>query len=191
MASLADIAAYGAAYEQVDVDAFLDMDFGGRRVELDNGVLFVLESVPLEHAAITANIIATLGGRLRGTGCRAYGSKLAVQTGPRTIRYPDVSIFCRPFADDGARNKLVGEPRAIFEVLSPSTVKLDERTKLPEYMALADVQDIVLVDPETRRVRHVRRTGPHGWSDQWVDAGAISLASVGLDLALDDIFAHD
>ena len=68
---------------------------------------------------------------------------------------------------------------------------LDERTKLPEYQALAEVQEIVLIDPETGRVRHVRRTGPNGWSDEWVDTGAIHLASVGLDLSLDDIFATD
>lgn len=179
------------AYGKVDIDAFLDMDFGGRKAELDDGVIFMMAGGGMEHAGVAANIIASLHPRLRGTGCRPFGSDLAVQTGPRSIRYPDVSIFCRPYADDGERNKLVGEPRAVFEVLSPSTARLDERTKLPEYMALAGVQDIVLVDPDTRRVRHVRRTGPYGWADDWVDTGAIHLASVGLDLALDEIFAAD
>lgn len=185
--SLADDPAYG----KVDIDAFLDMDFGGRKAELDDGVIFMMAGGSMEHAGVASNIIMALGPRLRGTGCRTFGSDLAVQTGPRSIRYPDVSIFCRPYADDGERNKLVGEPRAVFEVLSPSTVRLDERTKLPEYAGLAGVEDIVLVDPETRRVRHVRRTGPQGWDDQWIDAGAIHLASVGLDLTLDDIFADD
>lgn len=179
------------AYAKVDIDAFLDMDFGGRKAELDDGVIFMMAGGSMEHAGVAANIIMTLGPKLRGTGCRPFGSDLAVQTGPRSIRYPDVSIFCRPYADDGERGKLIGEPRAMFEVLSSSTARLDERTKLPEYMALAAVQDIVLVDPDTRRVRHVRRTGPQGWSDQWVDLGTISLASVDLDLALDDIFADD
>lgn len=185
--SLADDPAYG----KVDIDAFLEMDFGGRKAELDDGVIFMMAGVGMEHAGVASNIIMTLHPRLRGTGCRPFGSDLAVQTGPRSIRYPDVSIFCRPYADDGERNKLVGEPRALFEVLSPSTARLDERTKLPEYAALAGVQDIVLVDPDTRRVRHVRRTGPQGWADEWIDTGAIRLASVGLDLTLDEIFADD
>ena len=179
------------AYGKVDIDAFLRMDFGGRKAELDDGVIFMMAGGSMEHAGVAANIIASLSPRLRGTGCRPFGSALAVQTGPQSIRYPNVSIFCRPFADDGERNKLIGEPRAVFEILSPSTAKLDERTKLPEYAALSNVQDIVLVDPETRRVRHVRRTGPQGWSDEWVDTGAIHLASVNLELTLDDIFADD
>ena len=179
------------AYGKVDIDAFLEMDFGGRRAELDDGVIFMMAGGSMEHAGVAANIIASLLPRLRGTGCRAFGSDLAVQTGPRSIRYPDVSIFCRPHADDGERNKLIGEPRAVIEVLSPSTALLDQRTKVPEYVALGDVQDIVLVDPETRRVRHLRRTGPHGWTDEWFDTGAIMLTSVELDLALDDIFADD
>ena len=180
-----------SAYGKVDIDAFLDMDFGGRKAELDDGVIFMMAGGSIEHAGVAANIIMTLGPKLRGTGCRPFGSDLAVQTGPRSIRYPDVSIFCRPHADDGDRNKLIGQPRAVFEVLSPSTMLLDERTKVPEYQALADVQDIVLIDPDTRRVRHIQRTGPHGWSDQWVETGAIQLTSIGLDLSLDDLFAQD
>jgi Uma2 family endonuclease len=79
----------------------------------------------------------------------------------------------------------------VFEVLSASTMLHDERTKVPEYHALSDVQDIVLIDPDTRRVRQTQRTGPHGWSDQSVETDTIQLASVGLSLLLDDIFAQD
>lgn len=188
---MATMLADDPAYGKVDIDAFLEMDFGGRKAELDDGVIFMMAGGSMEHAGVASNIIMTLGPKLRGSGCRPFGSDLAVQTGPRSIRYPDVSIFCRPYADDGERNKLVGEPRAVFEVLSPSTARLDERTKLPEYAALAGVQDIVLVDPDKRRVRHVRRTGPESWADGWISEGAIRLASVDLDLTLDDIFAED
>ncbi len=80
------------------------MEFGGRNVELDDGVVFMMSGGGPRHAAIAANLIIAFGTRLHGSGCRPYGSDMAVRTGPQLIRFPDVSIVRRSgpqgWADD-------------------------------------------------------------------------------------------
>ena len=77
-------------------------------------------------------------------------------TGEASIRFPDVSVYCREDTrDDPADPKLLGDPRVLFEVLSPSTARNDQITKLAEYRARPGVRTVVFVDPENERVRVV------------------------------------
>ena len=130
MASLA----LDPAYRRATVREFLDMDFGEAKAELVDGMILMMAGGSPRHAAIAANLIIALGTRLRGSGCRPYGSDLAMRTGEASIRFPDVSIYtAQPVAADA---KLLGDPRVVFEVLSPSTASNDQITKLREYRAL-------------------------------------------------------
>jgi hypothetical protein len=69
-------------------------------------------------------------------------------------------------SEEQLRAKLVGDPKLVVEVFSPSTRREDERVKLPEYQSLTGVEVILLVDPEAERVRLVARTGPDDWLDR-------------------------
>lgn len=180
------------AYRRVSVEEFLAMDFGGAKAELENGLIFMMAGGNEAHARIAGNIIAFLRPALRGSGCRPYGSDFAVRTGLDTVRFPDVSVYCRDFttADDG--KQLLGDPRVVFEVLSPSTSSHDQTVKLAEYRDLRGLDELVFVDPQTERVRHIRRTGPEGWADDWLPAGAdLTLGSIGVTLPHAEIFARD
>lgn len=189
MASLA----LDPAYRRVTVREFLDMDFRGARAELEDGLIFMMAGGSEEHSRIAGNILAFLRQKLRGTGCRPYGSDFAAQTGDDTVRLPDVSVYCgNPSAAENARKKLLGDPVVVVEVLSPSTARLDQKTKLEEYRSLDGVRDILLVDPGTERVRHVRRNDLAEWVDGWLPAGAdAELLSIGVSLPHAEIFAAD
>ena len=116
---------------------------------------------------------------------------MATRTGPATIRYPDVTVFCGRTADDAER-KFFDDPVAIFEVLSAGTARTDLRVKLEEYRALATLDTIVFVDVVTERVRVIQRTGPHGFSDvSHTQAYDIPLPKLGAELPHDEIFARD
>jgi Uma2 family endonuclease len=143
------------------------------------------------HAAIAANLIIALGNRLRGTGCRPYGSDLAVQTGEASIRFPDVSVYCRdPSQPIDPDAKLLGIPRVIFEILSPSTASNDQITKLAEYRAMPGVEEIVFVDPDGERIRMVRPAATNG--NDWMPTGTdLTLASIGITIPNVEIFAED
>ncbi len=187
MASLA----LDPAYRRVSIREFLDMDLGDAKAELVDGMIYMMAGGSERHAAIAANLIVSLGTRLRGSGCRPYGSDLAAQTGEASIRYPDVSVYCaNPSEKPDRRAKLIGDPRVIFEVLSPSTASNDQITKLAEYKALAGVETIVFVDPDNDRLRVVRRDGTPEWHDVWQPTGTdLFLTSFDLIVPHAEIFA--
>ena len=162
------------AYRRVSVREFLAMDLGETKAELVDGMILMMAGGSPRHAAIAANLTIALGNRLRGTGCRPYGSDLAVRTGEASIRLPDVSVYCRDDrAADSPSDRLLGDPRVVFEVLSPSTASNDQITKLVEYRALPGVQAVVFVDPENERLRLVEpgEQGDAGWLPAGSDLG--------------------
>jgi Uma2 family endonuclease len=187
MASLA----LDPAYRRVTIREFLDMDLGEAKAELVDGMILMMAGGSPRHAAIAANLIAALLPRLRGTGCRPYGSDLAMRTGEASIRFPDVSIYCSDPAKPAAVDaKLLGDPRVVFEVLSPSTASNDQITKLREYRALPGVDAIVFVDPDNERLRIIHRdTSGDG---EWLPRGAeLALPTLGLTVPHSEIFALD
>ena len=176
------------AYRRVSVREFLAMDLGDAKAELVDGMILMMAGGSPRHAAIAANLIASLGNRLRGSGCRPYGSDLAVRTGEASIRFPDVSVYCREdFATDTGDAKLLGIPRVVFEVLSPSTASNDQITKLAEYRALAGVAGVVFVDPENERLRLVEPGAAR--ESAWLPSGSdLELPMLGINLPHAEIF---
>ena len=176
------------AYRRVSVREFLAMDLGDAKAELVDGMILMMAGGSPRHAAIAANLIAALVTRLRGTGCRPYSSDLAVRIGDSSVRYPDVSVYCSDDApDDAGDEKLLGVPRVVFEVLSPSTASNDQITKLAEYRRLPELKAVVFVDPGTERARVVDTSNDR--EAGWLPAGsAIELPMLGISLPHAEIF---
>ena len=169
------------------------MDFQGAKAELDDGMIYMMTGGSRAHSRITANIIVALGNRLKGSGCAPYDSNFGCRTAARTVRYPDVSVYCdHPTAQANDFEKLIGEPRIVIEVLSPSTAAFDQRAKLAEYRELSHIDEIVFVDPDPERLRLVRRLRAEEWSDRWLSDGEqLELASVNVVIPHAEIFARD
>lgn len=185
--------ALNPAYRRVEVDEFLAMDFGGARAELEDGVIQMMAVGNEADARIAANIIAFLLPGLRGTGCRPYGSDFATRTEERTVRMPDVGVYCdHPSKPENATRKLIGVPQIVFDVLSPSTASHDQLVKLAEYRELSGVREIVFVDPLTERVRLLARSSIGEWSDDRMEQGKnLRLPSLDLVIPHSESFAAD
>lgn len=173
------------AYRRVSVREFLEMDFGGARAELDDGIIYMMAGGTPEHALVAARLIRKLGNALDGSGCEPLGSDMGLRTAERTVRYPDVSIYCGPIRGPDDEHS---DPRVIIEVLSPSTAEHDQKVKLLEYKALPGVREILFVDPISGAVRLVRRSDDDEWSDRWLGGkDLIELVSVGISVSRADI----
>ena len=174
-------------------EEFLLMNFGpDQRAELDNGVIRMMTGGTRAHTRIQRNLILFLGNALRGGECGVYGPDTGVQTHGRSVRYPDVGVFCgdleRP-EDDELRT--MANARVVIEILSESTETIDLKTKLPEYQAVATIDTIVFVDPWRERLRVVQRTGPRWWSDRDHDDPVdLELPSLGLTIPHAEVFAR-
>ena len=84
--------------------------------------------------------------------------------------------------------RFVTTPKLIVGVLSPSTEKTDRREKWIAYRQLDSLQEYMLVNQERQWVEVFRRNET-GWMQEIATAGeSISLSSLGISLALTDIY---
>ena len=182
------------AYRKITADEFLSIDFGtDRRFELDNGVIVMMAGGTAAHAQVQTNLLAYLRTQLRGSGCRPYGSNMAVRISEEVVRYPDVSVYCNdPARRENSEAKAFTDPRVIFEVLSPSTTMFDQGQKLEEYRTLESIDTVVFVDPENERTRIFQRAGPTSWrDDMFAQPHDVELPALGLTVPHAEIFARD
>lgn len=176
----------------VSAAEFLAIDFGpDLKPELDRGVIRMMAGGTYAHASIQANVSGSLLVKLRGSGCRPYGSDMAVRTGDWSIRYPDVTIDCGSL-NERARDKVLADPRVIVEVLSPSTRDDDLGIKLSEYRSVLSIHTIAFVDPEEQTIAVTNRTAHGGWTDVIFSAESdLMIAAMDLTIQRSDVFATD
>lgn len=181
------------AYRKITADEFLNMEFGtDKRFELADGVIVMMTGGTVAHSWVKGNIFAWLRNRLRGTVCRPFDSDMAIRVSETEIRYPDVSIQCGGTRlDEMYEERVLSNPVAVVEVLSPSTTSLDQGTKLAEYKLIASIRTIAFVDPINDMCRTVERL-EEGWLDH-IFSGTRGILIPALDLTIPhaDVFARD
>lgn len=182
------------AYRKITAAEFLAMDFGtDRKFELEDGVIVMMTGGTEAHAWVQGNIFAWLRTRLRGSSCRPYGSDMALKISDTEVRYPDASIyFNQPPLDELADARVLSNPVAVIEVLSPSTTTLDQGTKLQEYQRISSVQTIVFVDPVNEMCRTMERQSESESADRMFSGDrGIEIPALDLIIPHDEIFARD
>jgi Uma2 family endonuclease len=102
--------------------------------------------------------------------------------------YPDVMVTCS--AADAARRLVKEDARFVAEVLSPSTAAYDRGAKFAAYRALPSLEEYLLIDIDSRACDLYRK----GAGGLWVlhpsgTGSSVTLASVDLTLAVDELFA--
>jgi len=139
-----------------------------------------------QHDQATVNIIASLHGQLRGSGCRPTTADIAVRTGIRGLRRPDVTVECADLVRDTYEAR---EPRLVVEVASPSTSAVDRTRKLEEYKRHPSLRCILLVETVLPQVLLYRRTDD-GWAVEAFDGldAVVALPEIGARLTLSDIY---
>jgi Uma2 family endonuclease len=144
------------------------------------------------HDRVTVNILRELSNQLRRGPCTPSTDDIALLTGIRSVRRPDVTVQCGAYEPLGTT---ASEPRVVVEVLSPSTINYDRIKKLAEYKRVASIRVVLLVDTEKPRVTVHRRTGAEAWDEQELSGldAVLDLPEIGASLALADIFegVHD
>ena len=181
--------------ELLTVEEFLTIEFPpDMKAELDNGRIRMMAGASRAHDRVQVNLLSYLRPLLRGSGCRPSGSDMGIRAHDMSLRLPDVSVIC---GRDGAaddRTRAIDTPEVVIEVLSPSTARHDREVKVPEYKAMASVETIVLVNPETEHMTVWQRTGrdPEGWSEvNHTRPADLALPSRGLTIPHAEIFARD
>lgn len=140
----------------------------------------------VNHGLVAMNIMAGLKPRLRGGPCAPLTSDVRVESPRGTTRYPDVTVDCGPRAP-GQMAAL--EPRAIFEVTSPSNSFRQQLHLLEDYQAIPAVQHIAFVSQTEAAVLVWTRDGT-GWRRDEFEGldGTLALAAIAAELPMAEIY---
>lgn len=178
-----------AAIRAMTLEEFLRWDDGtDTRYELIAGFPVAMAPPMEAHGTLAAFITARLENRLASRRpCRAVVEAGVLHPDRSDMFFvADVAVTCAPREP---RRQYLQDPILVVEVLSPSTERHDRRTKVPAYQRIASVEEILLVDSESRYAELHRRQG-----EQWViqliigDSGVISLASVGGEIPMAELY---
>lgn len=172
------------------VEEFLQIDFGPElKAELDAGSIRMMAGGSRVHARVQMNLYRFLGGALRGSSCRPFGSDMGLQTRELALRYPDVSVDCGQ-PGDAPSDRVLTNPRVLIEVLSPTTRDYDLRTKKAEYRDIDTVDTIAFIDPDNDTLSVSQRI-EGGWTDTPFTPADLPLPALGLMVPHAEIFADD
>ncbi len=137
----------------------LGADQLGIRLEIVGG-LPIWETHPVvKHQRAIDRIRETIRrpptGSEGGCGC-VHFADVYVQFPDGSLKRPDISIFCREPDEEDEAVRLV--PEAVIEVISRGFEAKDLEIG-PNFYLAQGVQDVVVFDPDTLYVLHVRRSG--------------------------------
>lgn len=138
----------------------------GRRYELHEGELSVTPAPTTLHQRIVTRLVSPLHDHVtsRGLG-EVFASPVDVILNPpdeTTVVQPDLVYIDRARHSAVTLRGVEGPPTLVVEVLSPSSVIVDRRTKPPLY-AKYGVPYFWMIDPEARSLE-VFVLGPDGYA---------------------------
>jgi Uma2 family endonuclease len=174
--------------EKLTVDEFLKAITGhDGRFELVRGVAYAMAGAKEGHNVICSNVQTALVPAGKRKGCRTTSSDTAVQTGPDTVRYPDVVVDCGP---PNATALTASRPTIVVEVSSSGTAVFDYGTKLREYQGMESIDTVLQIESEIALVKVHRRQENGTWTEETVEEFNmdIPLPSLAVSITLNEIY---
>ena len=158
------------------------------RFEFDGFAPVAMVGNTRDHGRLCQNLWRTLGNRLEGTGCEVLGPDAGVATRGDAVRYPDALITC---TNSPGSERLMPGAVAVFEVLSPSSGRVDRIVKLREYLAVPSICRYVLVEYQFAGLTmYARQVAGDGWTASALTADDdLVLPEVGVTIPVAEIYA--
>lgn len=162
------------------------------RLEYFDGNVWSMAGASDTHEDIVSNLITELKTKIRGRGCKVYGSNLRIKVPVYPpYRYPDVSAVCgeRIFEDFYGLRVLVN-PSLLVEVLSPSTQAFDVGLKFTYYKSIESFTEYLLVDQNEPRVVLYTKQNAEVWLHREYNSlrDVIYLSSLDCEMSVAEIY---
>jgi len=162
--------------------------------EFENGQIIAMAGASMNHIRVASNFMGSLWGALKGKPCQPYNSDLRIAPiSGRNYYYPEISIVCGAVEYDQVDNGLdtVTNPKAIVEVLSPSSERFDRDKKFTSYRAAASFREYILVaqDAPVIETYYLQEDGVWAFNHFRGLESFVYLRSVDIKIPLADIYA--
>ena len=150
----------------VTYQQFMEMtENSENRYELIDGEVFLLASPSFTHQRVLSNINDEFRSFFKKhETCDAFVAPLDIELIRQQIKLlreeneddinivqPDIMVLCNYMKDINAKDKYMGTPSLVVEILSPSTASKDRIRKLGLYME-SGVGECWIVDPKGKKV---------------------------------------
>ena len=143
----------------------------------------------IEHGRLMANTSLLLGIALRARPCVVMPADVRVRIrAAERATYPDLHVVCGAVERDPDDELAVVNPTVIVEVLSESTEDGDRGDKFGAYRRLRSLREYVLVSQEERRIDVYTPEGRRWILDEYRSGDRFTLASIDVELAVDDVY---
>ena len=109
------------------------------------------------HSRITGNVHFALRVRLRSGPCEPLGPDAGVETLNNAVRYPDALVTCTRFEN---QDRVIPGAVVVFEVISPTSGRIDRIVKVREYAAVPSIRRYVIVESNHVGLTVFERTTP-------------------------------
>jgi len=128
------------------------------RYEFDGTQPVAMTGGNVTHNRIVLNVHAALRAKLRGGPCEPLGPDAGIETVGKAVRYPDALVTCSKI-DGNAR--LVPGALVVFEVLSPTSGRVDRIVKVREYATVPSIRRYVILESSSVGLTVMERSEPH------------------------------
>ncbi len=165
-----------------------------------DGEIFAMSGESHRHGRVSANLSRWILVQLDGKPCQAYLKDMRVRSGPIAAAtknasgmysYPDVVVFCgEPEFLDATEDVLLN-PKAVFEVLSPSTEAFDRGGKFSRYQTYnPTLTDYVLIAQDEPKIEHFSRQNDGSWSYRLYTGlkAKVAIPTIRVTLKLADVY---
>jgi Uma2 family endonuclease len=158
--------------------------------ELHEGQPVAMTGGTARHDIIASNIDSTLRP-LRKRDCRAHRDILLRSPANDGFGvFPDVYVRCGPVND---RKTWLDDAVAVFEVLSPSTMRIDRGYKFEQYSLFPTIKHICMVYQNETRLEMWTRDDAGEWIDEPTILRTLDetlhLSAFELDIPMAEIYA--
>jgi Uma2 family endonuclease len=157
------------------------------RYEFDGCGPVAMTGGSINHNRITLNLHRALFSRLQGSGCETFGPDAGVSTIGDTVRYPDAVATCSPV--DGGTH-LIPNPVVVFEVVSPSSGRMDRIVKVREYRTVGSIRRYVILESLSIALTVLWRKDAGDWTLTTLVAGdMMPVPELGTEIPLAELYA--
>ena len=141
------------------------------RSEFIDGEIYAMAGESGRHGDISANFLALIVAKLRGSECRARTKDTKIKSGALQTRfgkgmisYPDIVVICGEPEYHDKHKDIVLNPAVIIEVLSETTEEFDRGVKFMRYRNFNDtLTDYILVSQDEPHIEHYIRQKNGDW----------------------------
>jgi len=181
------------AIQRYTVDEYLALELQTEeKNEFYDGEIYSMAGGSTPHVRIMTNVGGLLWSKLRDGPCRATVSETRVRVDANGLyTYPDASVVCgEPRYEERSGASTLENPKAIFEILSPTTEGYDRGKKFKLYSDLGSLTDYILIAQNEPWVQHYTRLEDGDWqlSQAMALDGVVQIPSIGCDLPMSEIY---